>query len=538
MIPDLSRLSPQQRGMAAERVRVAKDFDLPELAYFNSLPCRRHPTLEDGQKDGCRQCGVKFRRHQRVGIAWSFLKGDGLLADSVGTGKTAQAAGLLAIAKEAGELQGQRALVVVRPSALMQWKAELHRFLPKVGITAAVGTKRHRVERYLSPWDVMLIGFQMLHNDLDSLLHFNIRHLIVDDVDALRHNDTRTAYCIKRISRDCKRTFILTGTPLQKKLHELYSVLEPIGGREIFGPESAFRRRYVREEIVTIYTGKGRRTKVKKVVGYKNLDEFAQKIAPLVLRRTAKDIDDVDLPAIIPQNVFLDLHPAQKARYKELKDGVLRIQKAEGTKVKQAKAMAQFLYGAQICTGLAALGEDDRPGTSVKLDWLEEKLVDGDLSDEKVVIFMNFKNSIKAMQARLAKAGVGNVTIWGEVTDPKARFAAQERFWDDPECKVLMGTTSIEQSLNLQVARHLVNVDQIMNPARMEQLAGRVRRDGSVYQSVYVHNLLTNGTQEEGYLQALAREQALIDYVWQEKSVLQESLSPMALLDLIGKSSL
>jgi SNF2 family DNA or RNA helicase len=212
----------------------------------------------------------------------------------------------------------------------------------------------------------------------------------------------------------------------------------------------------------------------------------------------------------------------------------LRIIKAEGEQVKRATAIAKFLYGAQICTGLATLGEPDMPGTSVKLDWVEEKLVDGDLSDEKVVVFINFKNSVRAMQARLDRAGVGYVTIWGETKNNAERFAAQQQFWNDPSCRVLLGTTSIEQSLNLQIARHFINVDMIMNPSRMEQLAGRIRRDGSAYKSVYVHNLLTTGTQEERYLPALQREQALIDHIWDSKSELFDALTPLEMLTMVG----
>jgi SNF2 family DNA or RNA helicase len=149
-------------------------------------------------------------------------------------------------------------------------------------------------------------------------------------------------------------------------------------------------------------------------------------------------------------------------------------------------------------------------------------------------VFINFRNGVRALQGRLNRAGVGYATIWGETKNNAARFEEQQRFWNDPNCKVMIGTTSIEQSLNLQVARHLINVDMIMNPSRMEQLAGRIRRDGSKYRSVYVHNLLTVGTQEERYLPALKREQALIDYVWDSKSELFEALSPLELLHMIG----
>ena len=230
---------------------------------------------------------------------------------------------------------------------------------------------------------------------------------------------------------------------------------------------------------------------------------------------------------------MLDLYPAQRAKYTELRKGVLKIIKEEGTQIKRPAALAKIHYGAAICAGLAALGEADGPLTSVKMDWIMDQL-DGDLSDEKVVIFVNLKNSVRALQLRLRSAGIGFVTVWGEESNKAKRSEAQERFWTDSSCRVLVGTKAIEQSLNLQVSRHLINMDMILNPARMEQLAGRIRRDGSAYQHVFVHNLLTAGTQEERYLPMLEREAALASHIWDENSQLFNMISPLALLQLIS----
>lgn len=538
LMPSSTRFTDARRFEFAEAVRRATDFRLPDLRYFNSDPCPQHQSI---QAD-CRQCGIVLRRHQRIGVAWLYVVRRGLIADSMGTGKTAHVAALLALLMESGELDEARVVIVVHSgSPVMQWQAELNRLVPALAVAVAMGTRQERVERYLTPWRVMLMGYHMFSRDMEDLLNFPVSTLVVDDVDPLRHRENKTAYAIKRLARDCQRVVILSGTPLQKRLHELHSVLEPIGGRQIFGSELTFRQRYVREEKVRIYArgrnGKSRAVDTTKAVGYKNIDEFSRRVQPLALRRTAADITDVDLPAVVSHNVFLDLYPAQRARYRQLQNGVLKIIKAEGTTLSRPVAVAQFTYGAMLCSGLGTLGEDDGPGSSVKLDWLEQKLVEGDLSDEKVVCFMNFKNSIRVMQERLTRAGVGYVTIWGEEKRPAARFAAQEQFWHDPDCRVLMGTSAIEQSLNLQCARHLVNVDTILNAARMAQLSGRIRRDGSAYSTVYVHNLLTTATQEEQYLPLLEREQALQDAVWGEQSELFPSLSPLALLSLIGKSS-
>jgi len=533
---EASKLPAHKKAEAAKKIRTLKDIKLPELKYFNSSPCANHEI----PNPACQQCGVVFRKHQRVGVAWLYLAEKGLLADSVGTGKTIQAAGNLALMKQAGELEESKALVICRPAAVPQWESQLNRLLIDCPVIVGDGVKKKRIEKYMdASWEICVMSYQMVINDLEALdLAFNFQAVFMDDVDPLRNGDTATSYALNRISRKSPRIPILTGTPLQKRLQDLYNVLQPLNVRNVLGSPISFERRYLQKELVSEASSSGKITTSRKVVGYQHLDEFKEKISHLTLRRTASDIDDVDLPAVIPTNVFLEPYPLQMEKYNELKQGVLRIIKAHnaGEEIKRTTAIAKFIYGAQICGGLAALGEDDRPRTSVKLDWLEDKLVDGDLSDEKVVTFINFKNNVRALQARLDRHGVKYVTIWGENRSNADRFAAQQQFWNDPDCHVLIGTTSIEQSLNLQIARHLVNVDMIMNPSRMEQLAGRIRRDGSTHSSVYVHNLLTIGTQEEGYLPVLEREQALIDHIWDSRSELFAALSPLELLTLVGGS--
>lgn len=532
MLFEVNRLPETKRKAVAEKIRGISDINLPDLEYFNSSPCDKHENLDPT----CQQCGVIFRKHQRVGVAWLYTAGAGLLADSVGTGKTIQAAGTAAVIKQAGELKnGERILVICRPAAVPQWEMQLNRLLKDTKVIVGEGQKDKRRDLYLTDWEICVLNPIILQNDLEQLdLAFDYQAVFVDDVDALRNGDTATAYAINRISRKSPHIYILTGTPLQKRLQDLYNVLQPLNVRDILGSPISFERRYLQKELVNEVSASGKVTTKRKVVGYQHLDEFKAKTKHLTLRRTANDIDDVDLPAVIPANVFLEPYRAQMEKYRELQQGVLRIIRDQGEEVKRATAIAKFLYGAQICGGLATLGEPDMPQTSIKLDWVEDKLVDGDLSDEKVVVFINFKNGVRALQNRLERRGVGFTTIWGELKTNAQRFEAQQEFWNDPNCRVLIGTTSIEQSLNLQVARHLINVDMIMNPSRMEQLAGRIRRDGSKYSSVYVHNLLTVGTQEERYLPALEREQALIDFIWDSRSELFDALSPLAMLAMIG----
>ncbi len=532
----------------ALRVQKAEDFELPQLEYWNYDLCETHKygwkdleiaeLITDRPKPGCRACGIHFRQHQRIGIIWTYLRGRVLIADSVGTGKTAMSAGLISILKQQGEINEiGKVIICPRPAALLQWHKELARMIPNINTIMVDGSKprKSRIDQYLKPWDIILIGPMVLHNDFGMLeKHFRFSTLIVDDIDALRHKETQTAAAIKRMGRITPRMMIMTGTPLQKKLRELHSVLDPIGGLEIFGSEPKFMSRYTRTEKVKLWNPRvGKSFSKIEVVGHRNITELVEKMSPLVLRRTASDINDVNLPAIIPSDVYLDLYPAQVQKYKELRKGVLEIIKADGEKVTRTRASASVHSGSMICGGLAVLGEEDNPNTSVKLDWIEDKLVDGDLSDEKVVVFIKYKNGVRALKARLDRANVGCVVIWGEEPNKIVRDTAVQKFWKDPACRVLIGTAAIEQSLNLQIARHLINMDTISNAGRMEQLAGRIRRDGSAFSHVYVHNLLANDTHEMRIMPLLEAEQALINSVWNSESELFKSLTPLQLMQLI-----
>lgn len=523
---------------------------MPELRLFNSTPCDEHSSNTDPDP-WCRECGVKLRRHQQVAIMWLWLKRKGLIADPVGTGKTHIITGLFSLIAQVGpELGGTsrgKAIVVCEPSAMRQWQREIRRAVPSLITELGEGSRRERSDKYSSPWDVLIIGHHMLLRDVDLLLRLGITTLVIDDVDPLRHSETKTAGAIKKLgieNRTCQRVVLLNATPLQKRLLELYDTLSQLGatGRnEVLGRKETFERRYLVKEPISYYAGGKVRTQMT-VTGHRNLAEFQQLIAPLVLRRSIDEIDDVDLPAIQPEDVWLDLYPRQREKYAELQQGVLTILAEHGASVKQATALTKLLYSRQICEGLSAIGEPDGPGTSVKFDWLMNRLT-GDWSGEtaedpgeKVVVFVHYKDGIRALTERLAVQGIGHVLIWGEERRNRFRDAALEQFRNDPACRVLLGTSAIEKSLNLQVARHLVNVDQLPNPARMTQLSGRVRRQGSRFRTVYVHNLLTTDTHEERALAALKSEAAVASAVWGEEDQLFGSLTPVQMLQLIAPS--
>jgi SNF2 family DNA or RNA helicase len=530
----------ERRESLAWMAHESKDRQLPRLSVWNYDPCPVHErgwydelgAQRFSPKPDCRNCAIIPRAHQRVGALWLYLRKKGLLADTTGVGKTTQAGLLIAMMIESGELdfvrdlsRGAKGRVLVVPTApaLAQWEAELHRMMPTLNIVVASGgmSAAQRRQMYLTPWQVLIMGPEMYRNDHERLRNLPLAALIVDDVDALRNPDTQTSVTLDNLGRRIDRYIIMNATPLQKRLMELHATLDAIGGERALGGRDTFERMYIDRRNGQL--------------SYRRLDEVKRNMAPLVLRRTASDLDDVDMPRIQPLNHMLDLYPRQRDKYTELQRGVIRLLKENREQVKRVTAVSKLHYGAAICAGLGSLGADDiedGPGMSVKHDWLMDR-VNGEFEEDKIVVFARLKNTIRDLQFRLRDQRVGFTTIWGEDSSKEGRLAAQNRFRDDPNCRVLIGTSAIVRSLNLQVSRRLVNIDMIMNQAQMHQLAGRIARIGSMHRTVYVHNLLTVDTQEERYLPMLERESALAGHMWGEESELFEQLSPMAMLQLI-----
>jgi SNF2 family DNA or RNA helicase len=536
VIADARALPDEVRWRAADRALAAaksgRDIALPPLARWNASPCGAHAQPDPA----CRACGIVLKSHQRSGTAWMYLAGHGLLADTMGSGKTHQVAAVGAWCLETGEIGlHSRMVIVARAPAVAQWAAELRRAIPDLAVIAPEGgSPAKRTEAYLSAWECCVVSGQVLLRDLDALRQFPVGMLVYDDADAMRNRDNATAYAIRQLAGRAQRVYGVHATPAQKRLLELYSFLEPLGGREMFGSPKMFAHQHVREETTVTWVrddevGRQVRREVKKEAGARNPEQLRRMIAPLVLRRT----DFADLPALVPSQQWLDLSPAQRARYKELRAGVLRRIREDGDRITRPDALAQFLHGAQICCGLMCLDGADGPGASAKLDWTVDA-VTGDLAEEKVVCFVWFRPAAAALARRLEAAGVGTVLLRGGDGSPRKRAAGLERFRDDPSCRVLVGTATMEASLNLQVARHMIWIDTIMNPQRMHQVAGRIRRQGSRFSTVFVHHLLTRGTQEESYPARLAAEQAMSDAVWGESSDMFPSLSSRELLEMVA----
>lgn len=509
-------------------------LDFPRLSSWNYEACEHHK--EEGPQVDCawRKCGGDLFSHQRVGTLWLYTVKHGLLADDPGTGKTNTVLALVALLKQRNEL-GRRALIIPNTPATKQWGEEISRWCPGVSCVVVDGSvpRKQRINLYASEWDVAVVGSHVAINDKELLKNLAPFDLVIsDDVDALLNHSNRTHKAIRALAKDATHSFTVNATTVQTRLHQLHAALVPAGGYDEFGSLKMFENRYVRTELVSEWE-RGKLRQRRMATGYKNTDELKAKVRNLYLRRRATELTDVRMPELMPPVVeWFELSSAQRTLYAELQEGILKLMREEGEHVKHLNALTKWLYGQQICAGLPALGMPDGPEASPKLDRLFHNL-ETVWTDRKTVVFVKNVGMVKACINRAREADIGMAMVWGQKQNSDQRKAQVDRFWEDPDCRLLVGTTSLERSLNLQVANTVVAIDTHLNPARMRQILGRAKRAGSAYDRVFMFTYLMRDTQEERYLRILAERQAISDTVFDEESDMYERLSPTELLMLM-----
>jgi SNF2 family DNA or RNA helicase len=525
------------RWARAERVKKLDKVDLPHLADWNYGPCEHHEVST--AECEYRKCGFTPFDHQTVSAAVHFISHRSIDASETGTGKTNSILLTLCLVKHYNERL--KAILVVPTTAVQQWASETERFAPGLKIaTATAGMKKdQRIELYAQDWEVLIIGFHLMTRDIDALEELHPSQVVSDDVDPLLQLTNKTHQSLVRLSSDADRIIIANATNLQTRLDQLYAVSIPLGSREIWGSIKSFKDKYIKKDPVTVFykSSSGVRTKntTLKATGYKNLDDFKAKFNQMVIRHRYEDLSDVRIPSIIAESVYLELYAPQRYKYDLLQQGVLELMKKdEPPQQKMVSALAAWTHGGQICAGLPALNEADGPQASVKLDWTVRHITN-DWADRKTVVYARNQGTIRALQDRLDSENVGHAAIWGGLTGADKRAAERKRFLEDNDCRTMIISAAGERSLNLQNASVLTSIDTNLNPARVQQIMGRIRRIGSVHDRVFAFSLLAIDTQEDRYQTVLASRQALFDAVHDENHAdLFEQLDAETLLRLIS----
>jgi superfamily II DNA or RNA helicase len=421
--------------------------------------------------------GVRARLYpyQVEGVAFLASNGRALLADDMGLGKTLQA---IAAATWLFRNAGVRRVLVVCPASLKhQWAREVTRF---TGLDATVvgGPPATRLVQYRSGAPFTIANYELVVRDaavLNEALAPDL--LIVDEAQRIRNWRTKTADAIKAIAT--RYAFVLTGTPLENRLEDLYSVMQLVDAR-VLGP----LWRYLLDFHVTDDRGR--------VLGYRNLSELRRRLEPVMLRRDRRLVRD-QLPDRVELRLDLPLSPRQRDLHDEAVSAakhIARILRRRPLTPSEERRLLSLLQQARMACDAAGLVDKESRGAP-KLDELASLLETFCLEHgRKVVVFSEWER-MTAMAAEVARGlGLGVVRLHGGVPTSR-RGELLSRFASDPTAQVFVSTDAGGVGLNLQAASVLINLDVPWNPAVLAQRVARVHRLGQAeaVQIVYMTSL-------------------------------------------------
>ena len=430
--------------------------------------------------------------YQREGALFAAKAGRCLLADDMGLGKTIEAIAAVEILVRAAGLE--RVLVISPTSLKHQWSREIEKFSDRKAVIVE-GLLARRAQAYAEDSFYKLTNYDVVHRDLDLIRRWQPDLVILDEAQRIKNWKTRTAQSVKQI--ESQYAMVLTGTPLENRLEELYSIVEFVD-RFRLGPMFRFldAHQHVDES--------GR------VVGYRELGRISQSLAPILIRRT-KDKVLRELPERLDKRLFVPMTPQQMQHHEENKELVGRIvQKWRRlgflSEADQRRLMIFLQKMRMSCDSTYLL--DHKTDYGVKADELTALLSDVlEDRDTKVVIFSQWLLMHHLVAARLKARKWEHVLFSGQVPGPKRKHLIH-RFREDPDCRVFLSTDAGGVGLNLQHASVVVILDQPWNPAVLEQRIGRVHRLGQ-RRPVRVVHLISQGTIEEGMLTLLGFKKAV-----------------------------
>lgn len=438
-----------------------------------------------------------LRDYQLKGVKWLSVLDHygfgGILADDMGLGKTLQTIAFLA-----DKLKNGPSVLILSPASLIHnWAEEFQKFLPQADIQLIYGNKAERLQQLEQSHQVTIASYHAFRQDRAQYEAKNYEYLILDEAQVLKNSQTKIFQALKQFS--VRRTFALSGTPIENKLLDLWSIFQLVLPG-LLGTKKSFAKRSVQE--------------------------VAQLIRPFVLRRRKEDVL-TELPDLVETTYLNDLSHQQKSYYlAQLNALRQQVEQLDTASFSQQKLMvlAGLLRLRQICNSPSLFTDYDGP--SGKLESLRELLQQLKASGRRPLIFSQFRGMLDLVEEELQQQGFLLYKITGS-TPTKERQQITKVFNKGSRDAVLMSLKAGGVGLNLTGADTVILIDLWWNPALDLQAIGRAHRLGQEHQ-VTVYRLITHGTIEEKILQLQDSKKRLV------KDVLDtgEAASQLSLEDI------
>ncbi|MEO7319660.1 MAG: DEAD/DEAH box helicase, partial [Chthoniobacteraceae bacterium] len=440
--------------------------------------------------------------YQLDGIAFAAGAGRTVLADEMGLGKTIQGVG---VAEFLAQQSGIGRVLIVCPASLKsQWAAEIARFSGR-SVQLVGGAFAEREQQYATGAFFTVCNYEQVLRDYLPIERVAWDLIILDEAQRIKNWEAQTSRIIKSLRS--RFALVLTGTPVENRLDDLFSIVEFIDDQRL-GP--AFR--FLHQHRTATETGK--------VLGYKNLAALRQRLAPVLLRRTRVSVA-LDLPPrtteiirITPTAEQLELHRAHMLTVASITSKKF-ITEMDLLRLRRALAAARMTVDSTF------LVEKKAPGFSSKLERLAELLAALIAEPQrKIILFSEWTTMLDLIEPLLKKLGAAFVRLDGSVPQGKRKLLVHE-FQTNPACRVFLTTNAGSVGLNLQAADTVINVDLPWNPALLDQRIARAHRMGQK-RKVHVYLLVTEQTIEEGLLATLGAKHELANAALDPDSDLNE----------------
>lgn len=439
-----------------------------------------------------------LRGYQLEGVNWlerlRYMHLSGILADDMGLGKTLQAI----IAVTQSKLANPHAIsIVVCPTSLVyNWKEEFNKFNPQLKVLPIDGTpaQRKKLLNDVKKYDVVVISYSLLQKDIEYYHEVPFDYAILDEAQHIKNRGTRNAKSVKMIQ--AAHRLILTGTPIENSLDELWSLFDFLMPG-LLSSYDRFVEKYIRSP--------------KDNKEGKSLETLRRKVSPFILRRMKKDVL-AELPPVSEIVYHCHLSETQRELYHSYaasaREELSQLVKKEGFDRVQIHVLATLTRLKQICCHPAIFAKE-RPeiGDSAKYDMLMELLQTLIEGKHKTVVFSQYTRMLNIMREDLQQRGIPFEYLDGT---SKNRLGIVKKFNEEENVPVfLVSLKAGGTGLNLVGADTVIHYDMWWNPAVENQATDRVHRLGQK-NSVSSYKLITLNTIEEKILEMQNRKKGLV----------------------------
>lgn len=443
---------------------------------------------------------AELRPYQLEGVHWlerlRYMYLNGILADDMGLGKTVQA--ITAITQNQIKNKDAKSLIVCPTSLLYNWKEELHRFNPKLKaiVIDGIPNQRKKLLAKMTEYDVIITSYTLLQKDIETYSQMPFSYAILDEAQHIKNRGTRNAKSVKMIQ--AAHRLILTGTPIENSLDELWSLMDFLMPG-FLSTYDRFVENYIR------VTGDQH---------VQNIEYLRKKVSPFILRRMKSDVLH-DLPPVSEIVYHCQLSDVQLELYKSYaasaRDELVKLVERDGFDKVQIHVLATLTRLKQICCHPAIFAKEKAEmGDSSKYDMLLELLQTLVESKHKTVIFSQYTRMLQIMREDFEQRGIPFSYLDGST---KNRLEIVKEFNENQKIPVfLVSLKAGGTGLNLVGADTVIHYDMWWNPAVENQATDRVHRIGQK-NSVSSYKLITLNTIEEKIVEMQRRKKGLVKKV-------------------------